>query len=135
MHSALKGKARAVHKTEEGAESDTLLILEGLNSLAWSGAKGDEVMRLVRAVQHLSEKVPPHPMCSIASASALTSALASQLAFASVLHLHTTPSLGALPTDELFQMLHPTADLWIQVRGLVSGRSADVSGEVRRSLS
>jgi hypothetical protein len=48
-----------------------------------------------------------------------------------MLHLHTTPTAGTLPTDALFQMLHPTVDLWIQVRGLASGRSADVSGEVR----
>jgi hypothetical protein len=62
VHTALKGKARATDENEEGGDSDVLLVFEGLNSLAWSGAETDEVARLVRAVQQLSTKVGPLPL-------------------------------------------------------------------------
>jgi hypothetical protein len=62
VHTALKGKARATDENEEGGDSDVLLVFEGLNSLAWSGAETDEVARLVRAIQQLSTKVGPLPL-------------------------------------------------------------------------
>lgn len=112
-----------------------LLILEGVSSLSWSGVNAVEVQRLLRAIQIQAEKVRPAPpveQLGLGLDGLLSFPLRpAQLAFSTITHLHTTPSTGSLPTDPLFQLLHESSDLWIKVAGLSSGRSADVSGEVR----
>ncbi|CDZ98269.1 Uncharacterised protein family UPF0405 [Phaffia rhodozyma] len=93
----------------DGPESEVMVVLDDLSALLWMGAELETVGRFVRALQASSRK----------------------LNFNIVYLVHTIPSsASAVPEDELFRLLHPSADLWIRVQGLQSGRSGDVSGEL-----
>ncbi|KAL7415484.1 hypothetical protein BDY24DRAFT_383101 [Mrakia frigida] len=109
--STLKGKGRAVNGTDSDdapGPTETLVIIDDLSALHWMGVEVDEVSRFVRALQARSRKT---------SSSLL-------------LLIHGSTSSPSLPQDTLFRTLYPSVDLFIQCRGLSSGRSGEVSGEL-----
>lgn len=138
INSTLKGKGKATNTSLSDnlpGPTETLVIIDDLSALEWMGVDLDDVSKFVRALQArcrsvsaaLVQRLIDHTGCST-----LTFALClSQTSSSLVLLTHgSTTSSPSLPSDTLFRTLYPSVDLLIQCRGLSSGRSGEVSGEV-----